>query len=154
MHDKPSQFSVHGKFTFPGIQPYQQTILDFLQSGQPFRMTPRPRKYFAVISLHSGGKVELPRQETPEAALHRAKDHGYSEDQITIKMETPIPGQSETVTTETLRERFEKWAGKEWHPELLRRTTSYPGTDAETIYRENEIQLAWEAFQEGAKAVS
>lgn len=116
MHDKPAQFSVQNQFT----------------------MTPRPRKYFAVISLPSGGKVELPRQETPEAALHRAKDHGYSEDQITIKMETPIPGRYNPVPTETLRERFEKWVNS-------------PNSPLQHISR---TELAWEAFQEGAKAVS
>lgn len=132
MHDKPAQFTVQNEFI----------------------MTPRPRKYFAVITLPSGAQVELPRQETPESALNRAKDHGYSEDQITIKMETPIPGQSETVPTETLRERFEKWAAKEWGEELLTRFPKIPSLAGESCYTVFEVQAAWEAFQEGAKAVS
>lgn len=130
MHDKASEFTVQNEFI----------------------MTPRPRKYFAVITLPSGAQVELPRQETPESALNRAKDHGYSEDQITIKMETPIPGQSETVPTKTLRERFEDWAKTKWSTKYVERITTHP--NEEPFYRVDEIQLAWEAFQEGAKAVS
>lgn len=137
MHDKASEFTVQNEFTVP-LYPWQRQMLQLALSDQPFRMTPRPRKYFAVITLPSGARVELPRQETPESALNRAKDHGYSEDQITIKMETPILGQSETVPTETLRERFEKWVNS-------------PKSPLQHISR---TELAWEAFQEGAKAVS